>query len=54
MITTDVQFHTFWDWLQSSNNYKNNFTYDGAKALFEYLEEYSEESEAKVEFDPIA
>lgn len=54
MITTEVQFHDFWDWLKDSDGYKNNFSYDGAKALFEYLEQYSEDTGDTVEFDPVA
>jgi len=54
MITTTVQFGDFYEWTQKSDNYNNNFTYEGAKALFNYLEEYSEEVENTLEFDPIA
>lgn len=54
MITTQVSFGDFWDWLQSSDGYKHNFTYDGAKALFEYLEDYSEETGEVMEYDPVA
>lgn len=54
MITTEVQFHDFRSWLADSDGYKNNFSYDGAKALFEYLEQYSEDTGDTVEFDPIA
>jgi len=30
------------------------FTYDGAKLLFDYLEQYEEECETDIEYDPIA
>ena len=32
----------------------NGFSYDGANALFSYLEELEESSETTIEFDPIA
>ena len=32
----------------------NNFTWGGLSALFEYLEEYEEDTGFKIEFDPIA
>jgi len=35
-------------------DYKNNFSYDGKKALFEYLENYEEETNKEIELDPIA
>lgn len=54
MITTQVTFSDFWQWQQNSGNYKNHFSYDGAKALFEWLEEYSEETDQPMDFDPIA
>lgn len=54
MIVTDVTFSDFWSWLQSSNGYKNNFSYDGAKALFEWLDELSEDNKEPMDFDPVA
>lgn len=42
MITKQVNFEEFWTWLQTSDGYKNNFSYEGAKALFEYLDEASD------------
>ena len=32
----------------------DNFTWGGLAALFEYLEEYEEDTGLKIEFDPIA
>ena len=32
----------------------DNFTWGGLSALFDYLEEYEEDSGSKIEFDPIA
>lgn len=33
---------------------RNNFTYDGAKALMTYLEEAAEDGGEPIEYDPIA
>jgi hypothetical protein len=33
---------------------RNNFSYDGLKALFEYLEEYEEDTGEEIELDVIA
>ena len=33
---------------------RDNFSYDGAKALMEYLEDLSEEMGSDIEYDPIA
>ena len=35
------------------SQYKNNFSYDGKKALFKYLEEFEEDTGEKIEFDYI-
>lgn len=46
---------SFYDFVDSfSDTYKNNFTYDGKKALFEYLEEYEESTGEKIELDTVA
>ena len=37
-----------------SDTYKNNFTYEGKKALFEYLRGYEEDTGEELELDPIA
>jgi hypothetical protein len=37
-----------------SESYKDKFTHEGKKALFEYLEQYEEDTETKTEFDYIA
>ncbi len=33
---------------------KENFSYEGRKALFEHLEQYEEDSDTEIEFDCIA
>ena len=37
-----------------SDTYKNNFTYEGKLALFDYLEEYEESTDTPVELDTVA
>lgn len=53
MIQT-VNFNNFVDTFKSSDTYKYNFTYDGLRALFDYLEEYEESTDTKIEFDMVA
>ena len=33
---------------------KHGFSYEGSKALFDYFEQYEEDCDQEVEFDPIA
>ena len=54
MITTEVTSNDFVDWLRTSDNYKNNFSVQGARALYDYLYEYSEETTGPMDFDPVA
>ena len=50
-----VNFNQFNDWfIKDNSNYKNNFSYEGRKALFDYLEELEDDTGEKIEFDPIA
>lgn len=53
MIKT-LSRYDFEDEFNSSDTYKNNFSYEGKKALFDYLEEYEEETGEKIEFDLVA
>ena len=46
-----VNFHAFQDGF--SGNYRNYFSYDGQRALFDHLEDMETEG-AEIEFDPIA
>lgn len=39
---------SFWD------TYKNNFSYEGKRALFDYLENYEEETGEEIELDIVA
>jgi hypothetical protein len=52
MIKQTVNFDMFLD--SFSDTYKNNFSFEGKRALFDYLEEYSEEVGGDIELDPIA
>lgn len=54
IIQTVTDPNHFWGWIQSSDNYKNSFSFDGADALQAYLENLSDETGENVEFDPIA
>ena len=50
-----VNFNQFNDWfIKDNSNYKNNFSYEGRKALFDYLEELEDDTGEKIKFDPIA
>jgi hypothetical protein len=48
----NVNFSMFCDSFRGS--YKNNFSYEGKRALFDYLEEYENSTGEKIELDPIA
>ena len=43
-----------YNWPGEESSYKDVFSYEGKKALFEYLEEYEESTGEEIEFDPIA
>jgi|TARA_R100001463_G_C3403397_1_gene208258 hypothetical protein len=44
---------TFIDAFKQSDTRKNQFSYEGLKALFEYLEEYEDSTGEELEFDMI-
>lgn len=46
--------YTFWNWQQDSDSYKDGFSLEACKALFNYFDELSEETKEDIEFDPIA
>ncbi len=52
MIKQTVNFSQFCD--SFSDTYKNNFSYEGKRALFEHLESISEDIGEDIELDPIA
>ena len=47
-----VNFNQFNNWFEKQR--PDNFSYEGRFALFNYLEELDNETEDKIEFDPIA
>ena len=51
-----VSFNAFCDAFKGDvgSNRENQFSYDGKKALYDYLEEYEESTNTKVELDIIA
>lgn len=53
-MITNVSWYDFSDWFLKSDTYKNNFSYEGLKALFDYLEELEESTGEQINFDPIA
>ena len=51
-MKTTVTRHNFID--SFTGGYKENFSYDGKLAMFEYIEEMEEEMGIELELDPIA
>ena len=45
---------TFIDAFKQNDDRKNQFSYEGLKALFEYFEEYEDSTGEELEFDTIA
>lgn len=54
IVKTITDDYYFWNWQKKSDNYQNNFSLAGAKALQSYLDELSDELGETIEFDPIA
>lgn len=52
MKITHISFSEFVD--SFSEQYKNNFSYEGKRALFDYLENLEEDTGEEFELDPIA
>jgi hypothetical protein len=48
-----VNEHTFRDRFMRSDNYKNNFSYEGLHALFKYIEQYEDDCGEEFEFDMV-
>ena len=49
----NINFSTFCDRFEQMNR-NNNFSYEGKRALFEYLEQFEEDTEQEIELDIIA
>jgi hypothetical protein len=52
MKQTNLSFGDFCD--SFSESYKNNFTYHGKKALYDYLIQYEEDTGTEIELDIVA
>ena len=52
-MKTNVNFYNFCEHFRSADR-DNNFTYEGKKALFKYLENLEEETGQEIELDVIA
>ena len=51
----NISFYDFNSWfVRDNNSYKDNFSYEGRKALFEYLEDLEDDIGDRIQFDPIA
>ena len=48
----DVNFNAFCD--SFGESHKDNFSYEGKKALYDYLINYEEETETELELDTVA
>ena len=53
-IIDTITLSTFRDHFYRSKQYKNNFSYEGLEALYNYLEEYSEDLGENIEMDVVA
>ncbi len=51
-MKSTVNFNDFCD--SFTGGYKDNFSYEGKRALFDYLEELEDETGTELELDPIA
>jgi len=49
-----VTIYRFLDVFKGSNTYQNHFSHDGLIALFEYLEDYEDDTGEEIEFDMVA
>lgn len=49
-----IQFGDFEERFLSSDTYKDNFTHEGLRALFDYIEEYEAETGEETTFDMVA
>ena len=49
----NVSWYDFSDRFTQSDTYKNNFSYEGLKALFDYFEQYEEDTGETTEFDMV-
>jgi hypothetical protein len=50
----EITSSQFSDWFLTSDTYKNNFSYEGLKSLYNYLVDLEEDTGDNIEFDPVA
>lgn len=53
-ITDTITEYSFKDGFMSMDSTKNNFSYEGLRQLYIYLEELSDDIGEDIEFDPVA
>lgn len=49
-----MTFSDFSSWFARSEDKKNQFSYQALKKIFEYYEQYEEDTGEQIEFDPVA
>ena len=54
MLKQYVSEYDFRDRFLRSDTYKHNFSYDGLTALYEHLEQLSDDIGEDIDFDPVA
>jgi hypothetical protein len=54
MIKETINEYSFLDAFRGSDTYKNNFSYHGLKALYEHLEQLSDDMGEDIELDIVA
>lgn len=52
-MKTTITYYEFADAFRSSDTYRNQFSYDGLGALFDYLEELESSIGEEIEFDMV-
>ena len=52
-MKTTITYNDFIDAFRSSDTYRNNFSYDGLVALFDYFEEFENSTGEEIELDVI-
>lgn len=53
LVDTTINHGQLYSDLQKTSGYKDNFTYEGALALMEYLDNLARDCEIQIEYDPI-
>ena len=53
-ITETITLSRFRDYFYQSDQYKNNFSYEGLRALYNYIWDLSEDIDVNIEMDYVA